>query len=984
MAETPTKPVSACLRYIGGIRASIGQKIAVTFLVVLCFAVANIGVVKTLLSDFGDVVVTVNVAGKLRMLSQRLAFQSVGLAMVTTSSIPKIQQDIIAVDRNLQLLKVGGVVAGSEIRPLRDIHQEAYDSVVRVWQVYRADLMGVIAHYGSEWGDEELLLDISRQNGLIMGDALAMLQHGENLTTSIVQHSQKMQSRALNSMYILLLADTLVLLLIFLLARKYMVLPLRELAVHSRALMSGNYDTRVTYQSTDEIGHLGASLNCAAAQIGQLVHDLEVEQEQIRQSSAMFMELAANTVVGVYIIQGRSFRFVNQKMATLVGYDTPERMMRSDVLDMFREEDRAYVQERSSLLLQGEAVQANTELRVVRQDNCIVFLEFYSAAMMLDGQPTIMGVAMDVTQRKESEAASRLAAMVYESSSQAMVVTDEDTVIVSVNPAFATITGYQVDEVIGQKINILSSGRQDQDFYRTMWHSIVTSGRWEGDIWNRRKNGEEYAERMSIDTSYKEDGSVRFRIGLFTDVTKKKKSDAVIWKQANYDHLTGLPNRQLFHDRLAQAIARSRRSTLPLALVFLDLDFFKEVNDTLGHDKGDELLRQVSKRLSGSVRATDTVARMGGDEFIIIMSGLKDITVVERVCQKILQDLSDPYVLGQDPASISASLGVAFYPQDASDAPELLKSADLAMYAAKELGRNQYAVFTQAMRMAAQSKRQLSRDLYDALKLQQLVLHYQPIVNLFTGQVYKAEALVRWQHPVYGEIGPGEFIPFAEDSGLIIGIGDWVFREAARQAALWRQHYQADFQVSVNVSPAQFSDQGLDQQAWLQCLQDLGLPGDSVVVEITERLLMDVGEEVINKLLAFRDAGVQVSLDDFGTGYSSLSYLRKFDIDYIKIDQSFVRNLSPDSDDLSLCEAMIVMAHRLGLKVIAEGIETPEQYRLLVQAGCDYGQGYLFSRPVPVDEFTDYLRQNERHRSAIPAASTSVSQASTGRLPQRT
>lgn len=976
--------MSGRLTYLSKMRASIGQKIAVTFLVVLCFAVANIGVVKNLLSDSGSVAVTVNVAGKLRMLSQRLAFQSMGLTTGSTYSIPNIQQDVLAVDRHLQLLKTGGVVAGDETYPLEDIHQEAYAAVLDAWRVYRTDLMEVIGHYDSNNSGQQFLFDAKHYSGLIMADAMVMQQRSESLTASIVAYSQKRQKRALNSMYVLLVADTLVLLLIFLLARKFMVLPLRELAAHSRAFMSGNYDTRVTYQSTDEIGHLGVSFNRAVAQIGQLIHDLEAEQEQIRQSNAMFMGLAENAAIGVYIIQGRSFRFVNQKMVDLVGYDTPEHMMRSDIYDIFREQDRARVQEHCSLLLQGKAVRENTELRVVRQDKHTIFLEFYSSAMVLDGQPTIVGVAIDVTRRRETEANSKLAAMVYESSSQAMVVTDEDTVIINVNPAFSTITGYGADEVIGKKINVLSSGRQDKAFYQKMWESIVQTGRWEGDIWNRRRNGQEYAEHIAIDTTYKDDGSVAFRIGLFSDITEKKQSDAVIWKQANYDHLTGLPNRKLFHDRLAQAIARSRRTSLPMALIFLDLDFFKEVNDTLGHDKGDELLRQVGKRLSASVRATDTVARLGGDEFIILMGELKDIAVVQRVCKQTLKDLSDPYVLGQDPANISASLGVAFYPKDASDGQELLKSADLAMYAAKEQGRNQYAFFTQTMHIAAQSKRQLSRDLYDAVNQQQLILHYQPIVNLRTGEVHKAEALVRWLHPVYGEVGPGEFIPFAEDSGLIVGIGDWVFREAVRQTALWRQQFRADFQVSVNVSPVQFRDQDLDQQAWLQYLETMGLSGDSVVVEITERLLMDVSEEVISKLLAFRDAGVQVSLDDFGTGYSSLSYLRKFDIDYIKIDQSFVRNLSPASEDRSLCEAMIVMAHRLGLKVIAEGIETPEQYQLLMQAGCDYGQGYLFSRPIPASDFADYLRENEPSRNTVPIANIIASHSSTGRLPQRT
>ncbi|NYT66337.1 EAL domain-containing protein [Alcaligenaceae bacterium] len=983
MAEIPAKPIAAPLPCIGKIGASIGQKIAITFVVVLCFALANVGVVKALLSDSGDVVVTVNVAGKLRMLSQRLAFQSVGASLEVTSSIPNIKQDIISVDRYLELLKTGGVVGGSEVRPLEAIHQQAYDKVSNVWQSYKADLMNIVDHYDSVQNIGMPPLDISQKNGLIMGNALTMLQDSEQLTASIVQQAQERQRRALQNMYILLLADAVVLLLIFMLARKYMVLPLRELAAHSRALISGNYDTRVTYQSSDEIGHLGVTLNLAAEKIGKLINNLESDQEQIRQSSAMFMGLAANTVVGVYIIQGRNFRFVNQKMASLVGFDTPEDLMSTDVLDLFRAEDRHYAQERLSLIAQGEAAQIKTEFRMVRQDGHLVSLEFYSSTMILDGLPTLVGVAMDVTHRKEQDATSTLAALVYQNSSQAMVVTDAHTTIVSVNPAFSTITGYQADEVIGKKISILSSGRQNREFYQAMWQSISSTGRWEGDIWNRRKNGEEYAERISINTSYKDDGSVRFRIGLFTDITQKKKSDALIWKQANYDHLTALPNRQLFQDRLTQAISRSRRSSLPLALVFLDLDYFKEINDSLGHDKGDELLKQVSKRLTASVRSTDTVARLGGDEFVIIMGELKDTSVVERFCLKALQDLSDPYVLGQDPANISASLGVAFFPQSATDAQELLKNADLAMYAAKQQGRNRYAMFTLDMRTAAQSRRQLSRDLYDVLNQQQLILHYQPIVDLFTGQVHKAEALIRWQHPDYGIIGPGEFIPFAEDSGLIVGIGDWVFREAAKQTAWWRQHYQDSFQVSINVSPVQFADQGLNQQAWLDYLQELQLPGDSLVVEITERLLMDVDDEAVNKLLAFRDAGVQVSLDDFGTGYSSLSYLRKFDIDYIKIDQSFVRNLSADSEDLSLCEAMIVMAHRLGLKVIAEGIETPEQRRLLEQAGCDYGQGYLFSRPVPADVFTDYLGE-ERPLSNIPLASIKANQASMGQLPQRT
>lgn len=934
-------------------RVSIGQKIAVTFLLVLVFAVANIAIVKSHLDDFNDVVATVNIAGKLRMLSQRLAFRTVGLSVGATAGAPHILQDIHTLNRNTQVLRTGGIVDGHEIRPLGVAYESAMTSVEQAWFTYRADLQRAVERYAPEKGDvaEEALIDPTRQNVLIMGGATNMLKVSEDLMAVIVSHSEKRQKQALFSMYMLLLADVAVLFAAFFLARRYMVQPLRELAEHSRQLRQGNYQARVHYTSTDEIGDLARSFNYSAQQIGQLVSDLEAEQDQLRQSSAMFMGLAANTMVGIYIVQAFSFRFVNQQMASLLGYATPEDMMRTAVLDMFFEEDRPAIKDMTRRRLSGEKLEERFERRVIRKDKQIVFMEFYSSVVTLDGLPTMMGVAVDVTQRKEAEASSRLATLVYESSSEAMVVTDEHAVIVTVNPAFTAVTGYPLNEVIGRKISILSSGRQSKEFYQAMWRTINETGRWEGDIWNRRKNGEEFAERLSINTSYNEDGSVRFRIGLFSDITKKKQTEALIWKQANYDHLTGLPNRQLFHDRLEQAIKRSKRSKLPVALVFLDLDFFKEVNDTLGHDKGDELLRQVSKRLTKSLRATDTVARLGGDEFIMIIGEVKDTSVVHRLAQDTLKALANPYLLGRDPASISASMGVTFYPADADDGQELLKNADLAMYAAKNFGRNQYAFFTEDMRKLAHEKRQLTRDLWDALEQNQFVLYYQPIVNLRTGRVSKAEALVRWVHPEYGVIGPNEFIPFAEDNGIIVGIGDWVYQEATRQVAFWRNTYQENFQVSVNVSPVQFMANGLNQANWLQHLRTLNLPGDSVVVEITERLLMDVDSDVIDKLLAFRDAGVGVAIDDFGTGYSSLSYLKRFDIDFIKIDQSFVRNLSPNSDDLSLCEAIIVMAHRLGLKVIAEGIETPEQYRLLEAAGCDYGQGYIFSRPVPAHEF---------------------------------
>ena len=558
-------------------------------------------------------------------------------------------------------------------------------------------------------------------------------------------------------------------------------------------------------------------------------------------------------------------------------------------------------------------------------------------------------------QRRVAEESQRLAASVYESSSEAMTVTDADGIILTVNPAFTRVTGYLPEEVIGKNSSILGSDRHDEKFYRAMWHDISTTGHWQGEIWDKRKNGEVYTVWLTINTIFNEDGTVHRRVSLFSDATEWKKAEELIWRQANFDALTLLPNRQMFHDRLDIDIKKSLRANLPLALMFLDIDRFKEINDTLGHDKGDAILKESAQRLSSCVRETDTVARLGGDEFTVILSELEDSGSVDRVAQEILRKMAEPFRLGEDVVYASASIGVTLYPADATGIEALLKNADQAMYAAKNQGRNRYSYFTSSMQLEAQTRMQIATELRGALADNQFKLFYQPIVELVTGSIHKAEALIRWQHPKRGRVSPAEFIPIAEDTGLIVDIGEWVFREATQQAKRWRASLHPAFQISVNKSPVQFREETTDAVAWPDQLKRAGLPGQSIVVEITEGMLMDASDVINSKLLAFRDAGIQVSLDDFGTGYSSLSYLKEFDIDYLKIDQSFTRNLAPGSNDMALCEAIIVMAHKLGMMVIAEGVETVEQRDLLLAAGCDYGQGYLFSRPVPPEEFEKLL-----------------------------
>ncbi|MCK9605366.1 MAG: EAL domain-containing protein [Methylomonas sp.] len=557
----------------------------------------------------------------------------------------------------------------------------------------------------------------------------------------------------------------------------------------------------------------------------------------------------------------------------------------------------------------------------------------------------------DISEHKRNQQQLQLAATVYMALEEAIVVADIDNRIVAINPAFSTLTGYSSAEAMGQSTAMLKSDHHDQAFFRDMWNSLNITGQWQGEIWNSRKDGTEYLARLVISTVYDDAGQAIRRVAMFSDITEYRRSEEIIRQQANIDPLTGLPNRRLFLDRLQRAINKSHRGRQKLALLFLDLDHFKDINDTLGHDMGDRLLQETSQRLLSCIRETDTLARPGGDEFTLIMDELHDFNSINRVAQSILQAIMKPFQLQDERCYVSVSIGIALYPDDADTLEELLKKADQAMYAAKKLGRSRFCYFTPAMQEAAENRLRLTNDLRHALIDQQIWVAYQPIVDLATGEIRKAEALIRWQHPTRGLISPAEFIPIAEETGLITELGAWVFHQVAEQVSNWRIHHHTQFQISINKSPAQFYNNGEKLADWFEHLQRLGLPGGCIAVEITEGLLLDASSIVSDKLRAFKDAGMQTSLDDFGTGYSSLAYLKKYHIDFLKIDPIFVSNLSVGSIDMALCEAIIVMAHVLGMKVIAEGVETEEQRELLLQAGCDYGQGYLFSKPVTAEAF---------------------------------
>lgn len=564
-------------------------------------------------------------------------------------------------------------------------------------------------------------------------------------------------------------------------------------------------------------------------------------------------------------------------------------------------------------------------------------------------------LAKEIGKQKKLEVKLKLASTVYQNTNQAIMVCDVNNLIVAVNPAFTDLTGYSLEDVVGKKPKILKSGRHDQKFYTRMWKSINSTGHWQGEVWNKKKNGDEYAELLMINTIFNADGGVFQRVGLFSDITEKKLADEKIWKQANFDPLTQLPNRNMFGDRLSQEIKVSQRTKKPLALLFLDLDHFKEVNDALGHDKGDQLLIEAAQRIQECVRGSDTVSRLGGDEFTVILTELDDTLHVERIAQDIIQCLSMPFTLGMEEAYVSGSIGIALYPNDTNKIETLIKYADQAMYIAKDNGRNQFGFFKPSMQVVAQYRHQLMIDLHFALKEKCFEIYYQPIINLQSDQIVKAEAQLRWIHPARGIISPVDFVYLAEKAGLITEIGNWFFEQVVHQVEKWQLNYGADFQISIKTSPVQFSS-STGHIEWIESLNKLGVNGNRIVVEITEDLLIDSSDITQNQLLAFRDEGIGIAINDFGCGYSALSDLNKFDINYLKIDEVFISKLTADSTELVLCEAIIMMAHRLNIQVIAKGIETKGQQQLLINAACDYGQGRLFSTPVAVDDFEKMLQ----------------------------
>jgi len=674
------------------------------------------------------------------------------------------------------------------------------------------------------------------------------------------------------------------------------------------------------------------------------------------QSEQRFRATFEQAAVGIAHVglDGRWLR-VNHKLCLITDY-VEEELLTRDRPSITYPEDMPDELDSMQQLLAGEVPSSTKEIRYVRKDGSLVWVNLtWSLTRTSTGEPDyFIEVIEDITERKEATEQLRLFARIFDTINEGVVVTDSANNIVSVNPAFSAITGYSAAEAIGKNPRMLHSGLMDKSFYDKMWQSIKKTGRWQGEIADRRKNGESYVEWLSISTMKDERGEFSHHIAVVSDISERKAAEEHMVYIAQHDFLTDLPNRLMLHDRLTQAIAHAGREQRKVAVMFLDLDRFKAVNDTLGHLVGDKLLKIVAARISSVARVSDTVSRLGGDEFAILLPYIENMDDIATIAVKLLTSVANPCVIDGNEIEVTTSIGISVFPEDGSDSESLIAHADAAMYQAKGNGRNNYQFFTYEMNRRTLERMAIKNKLSHALERNELFLLYQPQVDLQSGRIIGAEALVRWDHPLFGNVLPAQFIPIAEENGLIPPIGEWVLREACRQNQEWRKLGLMKITMAVNLSAVQFRQKNLGEII-KDVLQQSGLAPSGLELEITEGIVMQDAEAAILLLEDMKAMGLKLSVDDFGTGYSSLSYLKRFPIDKFKIDQSFVRDLATDTDDAVIVSTIISMAHSLKLKVIAEGVETAEQLAFLKQQGCDEIQGYYFSRPVSAEEFTKFL-----------------------------
>lgn len=655
---------------------------------------------------------------------------------------------------------------------------------------------------------------------------------------------------------------------------------------------------------------------------------------------------AANDGIHVLDIEGNVVE-ANDEFCNMLGY-TMEEVLRMNVREWDARFSAEELKKRLPDLINKRTV---FETRHRRRDGKVIDVEIGTVGVHFDGQPLLYCSSRDITDRKHAEAQLRLVSHVFDRGAEGVIITDENQKILTVNDSFTKVTGYAQEDAVGKTPAILNSGRHNPEFYKEMWESLQSRGWWQGEIWNRRKNGELYLEWLSINTVRDKDGKIINYIGMFSDITLIMESRRRMEYLATHDELTKLPNRSIFNEHLKLALARSTRAGIQLALLFVDLDNFKFINDMLGHEEGDELLKQVAKRLKGCMREMDIIARLGGDEFVILIE-IEDRNSARVMAKRILKAFTTGFLLKDQEFVITPSIGISLFPDDSTDPKILMSHADTAMYRAKENGKNTYLFFTKEMAEHISNRLSMERSLRLSISNDELFMEYQPLIDFGTNEMIGVEALVRWRND--GEIiPPSTFIPIAEESGLIAEIDSWVIGEVCRQIRIWNQAGLPPFYVSLNISAQHFRRPNIFSRI-MGIVSLANISPKRLSIEITESSLMDV-ERSNSMLQRLHEVGFRISVDDFGTGFSSLAYLKRFSVNELKIDRNFIDGIADETEDRSITTAIIAMARELGLKTVAEGVETDAQHKVLKELGCSIGQGYYYAKSMPGSKLPEWL-----------------------------
>ncbi|MEW8118324.1 MAG: EAL domain-containing protein [Candidatus Thiodiazotropha sp.] len=742
--------------------------------------------------------------------------------------------------------------------------------------------------------------------------------------------SEKTQAAVIMAM---LVTALIVIPLSLMLLQRFIRTPMSRLMDGVKRLREGDYSTRLQIGTKDELGQLAAAMNL-------MIKDIQARENEL---STIIDQIP----LILFVKDAKHLRFTKMNKAgeKLLGRSRHDFIGQNDYdffpdhqADFFVSKDREVLSSMKILDIPEEYIDTPKGERILHTRKVPVYDDS-------DEPLFLIGVSEDITERKQTDAQLRQWAKVFDSTSEGVMITDLDGNIINVNRAFSLITGYQKAEAIGQNPRLFKSGLHHAEFYKTMWDSILNNGSWRGEINNRRKNGEIYPAWETISTVYDEKRTASHFVAVFSDISPIKETQEKLDFLAHHDPLTGLPNRILLNDRMQHAIDRANRDQSIMAVMFLDLDRFKNINDTLGHPVGDDLLLEVSKRLHDTLREIDTISRQGGDEFILVLEDIRETENLVEMATKVLSVFEEPFMLTDRELVITASLGISIYPDDAHDVTTLIRNADAAMYRAKEYGRNRFWFYTEDLTRLAAQRIDIEQALRDTVNHGELFLLYQPQISLPENRIIGVEALVRWDRPGHGVVTPDMFVPLAEETGVIVAIGEWVLHSACRQMVHWQQRGLNLDHIAINISPVQINHGNL-VAITQEALEKSGLQPDKLELEVTEAIFLQDTEQVGHTLKALDSLGVRLALDDFGTGFSSLSYLKDFHFDRLKIDKSFIHNILKESSEQSIANSIIALGHSLNMSVLAEGIEEKPQLDWLKRKGCDEGQGYLFSKPL--------------------------------------